>query len=104
MVPVENSTEGAVNRTLDLLLISPLKVLGERSIELHHCLMTQSGTLDGVTRVMGHPQALAQCQAWLTANCPNLARGAASNNAEAARPAPLDGGEPAMAAQVAGQA
>ena len=90
MVPVENSSEGAVNRTLDLLLNSSLKVLGERSIKIHHCLMTQSGTLDGVTRVMAHPQALAQCQSWLTQNHPYLVRDAASSNAEAARVASQD--------------
>jgi len=90
MVPVENSTEGAVNRTLDLLLHSPLKVLGERSLRIHHNLLTQSGTLDGVTRVMAHPQALAQCQDWLTRNQPGLPRETASSNAEAARIASLD--------------
>lgn len=90
MVPVENSTEGAVNRTLDLLLGSPLKVLGERSIKIHHNLLTQTGTLEGVTRVMAHPQALAQCQHWLTRHCPELARDAASSNAEAARVASQD--------------
>jgi chorismate mutase/prephenate dehydratase len=95
MVPVENSTEGAVNRTLDLLLNSPLRVLGERSIKIHHNLLTQSGSLDGVTRVMAHPQALAQCQQWLTRHQPDLARDAASSNAEAARIASTD---PAVAA------
>lgn len=90
MVPVENSTEGAVNRTLDLLLNSPLKVLGERSIKIHHCLMTRSGTLEGVTRVVSHPQSLAQCQSWLNQNLPDLQRDAASSNAEAARIASLD--------------
>jgi len=90
MVPVENSTEGAVNRTLDLLLHSPLRVLGERSLRIHHNLLTKTGTLDGVTRVMAHPQALAQCQDWLTRNQPHLARETASSNAEAARIASLD--------------
>lgn len=104
MVPVENSTEGAVNRTLDLLLNSPLRVLGERSIKIHHCLMTQSGGLEGIKRVMAHPQALAQCQAWLTRNCPGLARGAASSNAEAARIAAQDPEVAAIAGDVAAQA
>ena len=101
MVPVENSTEGAVNRTLDLLLNSPLKVLGERSINIHHCLMTQSGTLDGVKRVMAHPQALAQCQSWLTQNHPGLERDAASSNAEAARVAAQDPSVAAIAGTTA---
>jgi chorismate mutase/prephenate dehydratase len=104
MVPVENSTEGAVNRTLDLLLNSPLKVLGERSIKIHHNLMTQSGTLDGVTRVMAHPQALAQCQGWLTQHHPELIRDAASSNGEAARIASQDPTVAAIAGATAAQA
>ncbi|KAA0911822.1 prephenate dehydratase [Pusillimonas sp. ANT_WB101] len=104
MVPVENSTEGAINRTLDLLLNSPLKVLGERSIKIHHNLMTKSGTLDGITRVMAHPQALAQCQAWLTQHRPDLARDAASSNGEAARIASLDPTVAAIAGETAAHA
>ncbi|RYF55884.1 MAG: prephenate dehydratase, partial [Comamonadaceae bacterium] len=104
MVPVENSTEGAVNRSLDLLLNAHVEVLGERSIVIRHCLMTQSGNLEGVKAVMAHPQALAQCQEWLTRNQPGLERVAASSNAEAARMAGQDStiaaiaGEPAALA------
>jgi chorismate mutase/prephenate dehydratase len=90
MVPVENSTEGAVNRTLDLLLNTSLTVMGERSLVIRHCLMSQSGSLDGVKTVMAHPQALAQCQVWLGRNHPELTRSAASSNAEAARVAAQD--------------
>ncbi len=104
MVPVENSTEGAVNRTLDLLLNSPLKVIGERSLAIHHCLLTQSGTLDGVKRVMAHPQALAQCQGWLSRNYPELERDAASSNAEAARTASQDPTVAAIAGSMAAEA
>ncbi|MGE4124363.1 MAG: prephenate dehydratase [Pusillimonas sp.] len=104
VVPVENSTEGAVNRTLDLLLNSPLKLLGERSLGIQHCLMTQSGTLDGVARVMAHPQALAQCQGWLTQHHPHLVRDAASSNAEAARLAAQDPAVAAIAGAVAAEA
>ena len=104
MVPVENSTEGSVNRTLDLLLNTPLKLLGERSLGIQHCIMTQSGSLDGVTRVMAHPQALAQCQGWLTQHHPHLSRDAASSNAEAARIAAQDPSVAAIAGAVAAQA
>ena len=104
MVPVENSTEGAVNRTLDLLLSSPLKVLGERSLSIQHCLMTQSGSMQGVTRVMAHPQALAQCQGWLSTHHPALVRDAASSNAEAARIAAEDPTVAAIAGSMAAQA
>jgi len=93
------ATEGAVNRTLDLLLHSPLRVLGERSLRIHHNLLTKTGTLEGVTRVMAHPQALAQCQDWLTRNQPHLARETASSNAEAARIASLDSTVAAIAGE-----
>ncbi|NYT81643.1 prephenate dehydratase [Alcaligenaceae bacterium] len=104
VVPVENSTEGAVNRTLDLFLSSPLKVLGERSIKIHHNLLTRSGTLEGVTRVMAHPQALAQCQGWLSRNHPDLPRDAASSNGEAARIASEDPTVAAIAGTMAAHA
>jgi len=100
MVPVENSTEGAVNRTLDLLLNTPLQVMGERSLVIRHCLMSRSGTMDGVKTIMAHPQALAQCQVWLNRHWPQLGRVAASSNAEAARLASED---PTVAA-IAGDA
>jgi len=101
MVPVENSAEGAVNRTLDLLLNSPLQILGERSLLIRHCLLTRHGTLDGVTRVMGHPQALAQCQGWLNRKLPGMARDAAASNSEAARIASEDPSVAAIAGEVA---
>ncbi len=97
MVPVENSTEGAVSRTLDLLLNSSLKVMGERSLRIQHCLMTQSGTMQGVTRVMAHPQALAQCQGWLAKRYPDLPWEAAPSNSEAARLAAQDASIAAIA-------
>ncbi|CAM5779121.1 prephenate dehydratase [Castellaniella caeni] len=100
MVPVENSTEGAVNRSLDLLLHSSLKVLGERTIRIHHNLLTLTGGLEGVTRVLGHPQALAQCQAWLSRNHPGLERMPVASNAQAARMASED----ASCAAIAGDA
>jgi chorismate mutase/prephenate dehydratase len=104
MVPVENSTEGAVNRSLDLLLASPLKILGERSLVIRHCLMTRSGTMDGVTTISAHPQALAQCQGWLTRHYPDLQRSAAASNSEAARVAAEDPCVAAIAGEIAAPA
>lgn len=104
MVPVENSTEGAVNRTLDLLLTAQVQILGERSIVIRHCLMTQSGRMEGITAVMAHPQALAQCQDWLTNNYPQLERVAAASNAEAARQASENPHIAAIAGEPAAQA
>jgi len=98
---VENSTEGAVNRTLDLLLQTPLRIVGEHTLLIRHCLLTQSGTMQGVTKVMAHPQALAQCQHWLAMNHANLAREPVASNAEAARLASQD---PTIAAIASDQA
>jgi chorismate mutase / prephenate dehydratase len=99
VVPVENSSEGAVSRSLDLFLETQLVIGGEIALPIQHNLMTQSGSLTGVTRVCAHPQALAQCQHWLTANAPHLERVAVASNAEAARLAAAD---PAVAA-IAGE-
>jgi len=104
VVPAENSTEGAVNRTLDLLLNSPLKIMGERSIKIHHNLLTQSGTMEGVTRIVAHPQALAQCRGWLMRNYPSMELDAASSNSEAARMASLDPTVAAIAGEYAAHA
>jgi chorismate mutase/prephenate dehydratase len=85
VVPVENSSEGAVSRTLDLLLESPLQISGEVVLPIRHHLLTKNGTLDGVQTVCAHAQALAQCQQWLSVHAPQLQRQAVSSNAEAAR-------------------
>ncbi len=103
MVPVENSTEGAVNRSLDLLLNTSLKILGERSLGIQHSLMTLSGNLSGVDKVASHPQALAQCQEWLNRNYPNLQRIPVASNSEAARLASLDTSLAAIAGEAAAE-
>ena len=90
VVPVENSTEGAVNRTLDLLQQSPLTVSGEVTVRVRHILMTASGTMDGITRICAHSQALAQCAGWLGRNYPTIQQAAVSSNAEGARLAATD--------------
>src|SRR5882757_2784014 len=73
VVPVENSTEGAVSRSLDLLLTTTaLKIVAEVSVPVQHHLLTLRGTLDSVQRVFAHPQAVAQCLTWLNQNLPAL--------------------------------
>ena len=85
VVPVENSTEGVVSRSLDLFLNSPLHIVGEVSLMVRHNLLRLSDSLEGIEAVYAHPQALAQCQGWLTTHLPNADRRAASSNAEGAR-------------------
>jgi len=85
MVPVENSTEGAIGRTLDLLLQSPLKVCGEVMLAVHQCLLVKSCALADIQTVYSHPQSFGQCQNWLNANLAHAARIQVASNAEAAR-------------------
>jgi chorismate mutase/prephenate dehydratase len=85
VVPVENSTEGVVARSLDLFLGTPLHIVGESSLLVRHNLLRLSPSLEGIDTVIAHPQALAQCQGWLNAHLPQAERRAASSNAEGAR-------------------
>lgn len=85
VVPVENNTEGVVTRSLDLFLNSPLHIVGETSLLVRHNLLRLSNTLEGITAVYAHPQALAQCQNWLNTHLPHAERHAAASNAEGAR-------------------
>lgn len=85
VIPVENSTEGVVTRSLDLLLNSPLHIVGEISLLIRHNLLRTSASLDGIDVVLAHPQALAQCQQWLQTHLPKAERRAVSSNAEGAR-------------------
>jgi chorismate mutase/prephenate dehydratase len=100
VVPVENSTEGTVGRTLDLLLGSPLRICGEVLLPVHQCLMNKSGNRTRVTRVYSHSQSLAQCHEWLNRHCPQAERVPVVSNAEAARLASKE----ARAAAIAGKA
>jgi len=90
VVPVENSTEGVVARSLDLLLHSPLHIVGETSLLVRHHLLRLDNSVQGIEAVLAHPQALAQCQGWLGANLPQAERRAVSSNAEGARLAATD--------------
>ena len=85
VVPMENSTEGVVARSLDLFLTSPLHIIGETSLLIRHNLLRKQHNLAGIKAVYAHPQALAQCQDWLNAHLPDAERRAASSNAEGAR-------------------
>jgi len=99
VAPVENSSEGAVSRTLDLIVGSSLKICGEVLLPIHQNLLRKSGGLAGITKVYSHAQSLAQCQHWLNQNLPQAERMPVSSNAEAAR---LASGEPSSAA-IAGE-
>ncbi|MBZ2206752.1 prephenate dehydratase [Massilia soli] len=103
VVPVENSSEGAINRTLDLMLATTTVISGEVAIAVHHSLMTKTGSMDGVAVVCAHSQALAQCQVYLNQHYPHLERRAVASNAEAAVMASKDPSIAAIASEMAGQ-
>jgi chorismate mutase/prephenate dehydratase len=103
VVPIENSSEGVINRTLDLLLQTTLTISGEISIPIHHSLMSKSGKMDDIARVCAHSQALAQCDGWLKQNYPLLPRDAVSSNAQAALLASENGNIAAIAGDIAAQ-
>jgi len=85
VVPVENSGQGTIQSTLDLFLGSPLKICGEVELHVHQYLLSRSGHLEDIERVMSHAQSLAQCRGWLRQNLPKAELQAVSSNAEAAR-------------------
>ncbi len=102
VVPVENSTEGMVNHTLDTFLSSELTICGEVMLPIHHCLLTNCQNLSGVKRVYSHQQSLAQCRKWLDTHLPHAERHVVSSNAEGARIAGAGGDAAAIAGAVAG--
>ena len=86
VVPVENSTEGVVNHTLDNFMGSNLKICGEVELRIHQHLMVSDVTkVDSISRIYSHAQSLAQCRKWLDAHYPGIERVAVNSNAEAAR-------------------
>src|SRR6266851_1397517 len=70
VVPVENSTEGVVGRTLDLLLATPLRICAEIELRVQQNLLCKGESLRAVRRVYSHAQSLAQCNGWLAQNMP----------------------------------
>ena len=103
VVPVENSIEGVVNHTLDMLLNSGLVVCGEVELRIHHHLMSKGDDLQHVQRVYSHQQSLAQCRRWLDHHLLQAERHPMSSNAEAARAASEDKHAAAIAGESAAE-
>jgi chorismate mutase/prephenate dehydratase len=103
VVPVENSTEGAIGRTLDLLLATSLQICGEVALSVHHNLLSKAADKTAITKVYSHAQSLAQCHEWLNRNLPGVERQAVASNSEAARLAAENAGVAAIASRRAGE-
>ena len=103
VVPIENSTEGTVNNTLDMFLTTPLKIIGEVELRIHQNLMGRMTMLGDIRRVCGHPQSLAQCRGWLHEHMPAIERVAVTSNAEGARRARDEDGTATLGGAVAAE-
>ncbi|QEY58683.1 prephenate dehydratase [Pseudomonas sp. C27(2019)] len=104
VVPVENSTEGAINHTLDSFLEHDLVICGEVELRIHHHLLVADNTqTERITRIYSHAQSLAQCRKWLDAHYPNVERVAVSSNAEAAKRVKSEWNSAAIAGDMAAQ-
>ncbi len=101
VVPVENSTEGVVSHTLDMFVRSELKINAEILLEIEHNLLSLSGRMEDVRKIVSHPQALAQCRQWLEENLPDIALVDVSSTALAAQMAAEDESVAAIAGEVA---
>lgn len=103
VVPVENSTEGTVSNTLDMLMTTPLQISGEVELRIRQHLLGRMASLEEVRKVYSHQQSLAQCRAWLEQRLPGVEQVAVASNAEAARLAATEEGAAAIAGGTAGE-
>ena len=101
VVPIENSTEGSVNNTLDMFLTSPLKIAGEIELRIEQHLMARNKGLDKIERICAHEQSLAQCRSWIRENLPHVELVGMSSNAAGARRARDEDGTAAIGPEVA---
>jgi len=90
VVPIENSTEGGVNQTVDQLVESELSICGEVVLDIEQCLLGKASDLSGIQRVYSHPQGLAQCRRWLAEHLPQAEQVASLSTTAGAREAALD--------------
>jgi len=101
VVPIENSTEGSVNNTLDMFLTSPLKISGEIELKIEQHLMSKFKGLENIERICAHEQSLAQCRGWIRENLPHVELIGMSSNAAGARRARDENGTAAIGPEVA---
>ncbi len=101
VVPIENSTEGTVNHTLDMFLNSPLKIGGEVELRIEQHLLSTDDGLDSIERICAHEQSLAQCRGWLREYLPHVELIGVSSNATGARRARDEQGTASIGGQAA---
>jgi len=104
VVPVENSTEGAINNTQDCLIDSPTKIVGEQIVSIEHSLLVSENTSKSdIKKIVSHKQSLAQCRGYLAKNYPEAEQVEFPSNAKAAIRAQVDSSTAAIASELAGR-
>jgi len=103
LVPVENTSEGVITVTLDTFVDSDVPICGETLLRVSHDLLSRSGNLEDVRRVVSHPQPLAQCRAWLDRHLPGVERLARASTAAAAQEAEADPATAAIGSAMLGE-
>ncbi len=103
VVPIENSTEGSVNNTLDMFLTSPLKIAGEIELRIEQHLMSRFKGIEKIERICAHEQSLAQCRGWIREHLPHVELIGMSSNAAGARRARDEDGTAAIGPKVAAE-
>jgi len=98
VVPVENSLGGIVSHTLDELALTALRICGEVTLPIHHCLLSNEPSIEAITHIWSHQQSFSQCRKWLDTRLPKAEREAVASNAQAVLIAREKGG-----AAIAGQ-
>jgi len=101
VVPIENSTQGIVNSTLDMFLESTLSIVGEVELRVHQHLLSNVDKLSEIEVLYSHQQSLAQCKKWLETNLPGIKRVPVSSNADAAKRAASENNAAAIASETA---
>jgi chorismate mutase/prephenate dehydratase len=103
VVPIENSTEGTVNHTLDMFMTSALKICGEVELRVRQHLLSKTADIASIKKVYSHPQSIAQCRAWLNEYLPGAELIEMSSNAQAAQKARDEAGAAAIAGDAAAE-
>ena len=103
VVPVENSTEGVVTHTLDMLVEADVKICAEIYLEIHQCLLSRPGRSGQFQRIVSHPQAVAQCRDWLANHFPQVPVDEVASTAQAAQMAAQDATLAAIAGRLASE-
>jgi chorismate mutase / prephenate dehydratase len=101
VVPMENSTDGRVNDTLECFSRSPVRICGELQLRIHHCLLGD-GSRDEIRTVFSKPQPLSQCRNWLARHLPNATLFEVGSTAAAAKAAKGQQNVAAIASRQAG--